>query len=437
MIEKKKVKFSKHHQTKTFKSDNNDDNVEESNNATAGAKKSRRFKENHSLDSDEEDVEDSGDGATGSDNLLTEDDIEGQEDETIRHDGEITVTPFNLKDELEEGDYDKDGNYILKKDEEATDQWLESVDWDKAENQFRAKKAEKMTTEEEEEEPLRSVAQVMQVMLTIMKPGEHVLKTLRRLGGNKKPMSSAERWKKKKQKQKEGGGKEEEEVDAKAAEDAANLLELTGLADELLQRGDFQVYEKTYEKLKFEVTNKLSQFDDAEDDEDLSQFDDAEQGGSGSKKARLNGNDGNNDNEDDNEDDSKEGTTSSKMEIEEEEDDDDELEAAFKSSKKNTPTQTQIQTATKRDIHGKQKMRVQESVVQEMKEPCLNVDDEVCWTYRLSEEEGAEEHGPYTSTQMLKMQEDGKFGDSGVFCHKVGSEGSSYNSNRVDFDLYI
>merc|ERR1712142_439936 len=138
-----------------------------------------------------------------------------------------------------------------------------------------------MTTEQdEEEEPLRTVVQVMQDMLAIMKPGEHVLKTLRRLGGNKKPMSSAERWKKKKQKQKEGA-KEEEEVDAKAAEDAANLLKLTGLADELLQRGDFQVYEKTYEKLKFEVTNKLSQFEDAEDD-------DVEQGGSGSKKARLN-----------------------------------------------------------------------------------------------------------------------------------------------------
>ena len=35
---------------------------------------------------------------------MDEDDIEGQEDETIRFDGDIALTPFNLKDELEEGD---------------------------------------------------------------------------------------------------------------------------------------------------------------------------------------------------------------------------------------------------------------------------------------------------------------------------------------------
>jgi hypothetical protein len=31
--------------------------------------------------------------------LLDDDDIEGQEDETIARDGEIQITPFNLKEE--------------------------------------------------------------------------------------------------------------------------------------------------------------------------------------------------------------------------------------------------------------------------------------------------------------------------------------------------
>ena len=31
--------------------------------------------------------------------LLNDDDIEGQEDETIARDGEIQITPFNLKEE--------------------------------------------------------------------------------------------------------------------------------------------------------------------------------------------------------------------------------------------------------------------------------------------------------------------------------------------------
>lgn len=79
--------------------------------------------ENHSLDSDEEDVDLNADQIAGvenvnikiqqqkkaaedevaDENVLHEDDIEGQEDETIREDEGITVTPFNLKDELEEG----------------------------------------------------------------------------------------------------------------------------------------------------------------------------------------------------------------------------------------------------------------------------------------------------------------------------------------------
>lgn len=44
-------------------------------------------------------------GALGEndENVLHEDDIEGQEDETIREDEGITVTPFNLKEEMEEG----------------------------------------------------------------------------------------------------------------------------------------------------------------------------------------------------------------------------------------------------------------------------------------------------------------------------------------------
>ena len=67
------------------------------------------FQENHSLDSDEEEEKKTGDGEannkSGEDetNILHDDDIEGQEDETIREDDGIKVTPFNLKDEMEEG----------------------------------------------------------------------------------------------------------------------------------------------------------------------------------------------------------------------------------------------------------------------------------------------------------------------------------------------
>ena len=39
----------------------------------------------------------------------------GQEDETVNYDEGITITPFNMKSELEEGHFDKDGTYIFEK----------------------------------------------------------------------------------------------------------------------------------------------------------------------------------------------------------------------------------------------------------------------------------------------------------------------------------
>ena len=55
-----------------------------------------RFKDKHSLDSDEEDDEQ----ISGK---MADEEIEGQEDSTVDFDDGIKVTPFNLKEEMEEG----------------------------------------------------------------------------------------------------------------------------------------------------------------------------------------------------------------------------------------------------------------------------------------------------------------------------------------------
>lgn len=40
----------------------------------------------------------------------------GQEPETIRHDDDIVITPFNMREELEEdGHFDASGTFIFKK----------------------------------------------------------------------------------------------------------------------------------------------------------------------------------------------------------------------------------------------------------------------------------------------------------------------------------
>ena len=67
----------------------------------------------HSLDSDEEIDDNDADR-----DKLDDDDIEGQEDITIEKEGEIKITPFNLKEEQEEGHFAKDGNFVWKKEKE-------------------------------------------------------------------------------------------------------------------------------------------------------------------------------------------------------------------------------------------------------------------------------------------------------------------------------
>lgn len=56
------------------------------------------------------------------------------------------------------------------------------------------------------------------------------------------------------------------------------------------------------------------------------------------------------------------------------------------------------------------------------------------WEYK--EKEGSKEiNGPYSTEQMAKWSESGKF-KSGVLVRKCGSE-QFYTSNRIDFELYL
>ena len=51
---------------------------------------------------------------------------------SLCRDGQIAITPFNLKDEEEDGTFDRDGTFVWKKSkEDVTDSWLDNVDWGK------------------------------------------------------------------------------------------------------------------------------------------------------------------------------------------------------------------------------------------------------------------------------------------------------------------
>lgn len=48
---------------------------------------------------------------------------------TIDCDEGVPITPFNLKEEMEEGHFDSEGNYFIKKEKDIRDNWLDNIDW--------------------------------------------------------------------------------------------------------------------------------------------------------------------------------------------------------------------------------------------------------------------------------------------------------------------
>lgn len=42
---------------------------------------------------------------------------------------DVKITPFNMREELEEGHFDKEGHYHWNKESEIKDNWLDNIDW--------------------------------------------------------------------------------------------------------------------------------------------------------------------------------------------------------------------------------------------------------------------------------------------------------------------
>ncbi|KAK3609780.1 hypothetical protein CHS0354_022640 [Potamilus streckersoni] len=337
----------------------------------ASGESSRRFKEKHSLDSDEED-----EGLK--DDILDEDDIEGQEEATIDYDQGIRITPFNMREEMEEGHFDKDGTFIFEKDKgEIRDGWLDNIDWVQIKEIDKNKLGE---NEESDDEPstVDTIATYKQ-MLELIHPGETVTKALQRFGGTqRKQVSSMDKWKAKKQ-------KVEETPEEK--ENKENFMKLTGFADEILGTGNMDIYQMTYEKISYEV-----------------------------KK-------------------SEENSTKSRTVIPQGTDDDDALDMFAdnfdaREAEKLSSAEKKGDKDKDTDEH---RADGDKPTGQEVTDTKTNA---VKWEYKWENNADAEVHGPYDSSQMFEWTEDGYFPD-GVFVRKVGSDGQFYSSKRIDFDLYI
>ncbi|CAM4366856.1 hypothetical protein PO909_001562 [Leuciscus waleckii] len=342
-----------------------------------------RFKEKHSLDSDEEDEGGDGENISKYD-ILANDDVEGQEMATIDYDEGVRITPFNLDEEMQEGYFDSEGNYFVNKEEDIRDNWLDNIDWvkikeqpvkkkkglaakrkrrvgdeDEAEEEIKREEQHKDSEEEEVEEekvpaedPLATYShyQLTEAIIQLLLPGETVAAALRRLGG----LGGQ------KKKGKLRGGEEDKKETLNR--DADKLDKLTALADRLVGIGDFEIYQQTYEKLAYKLKG-LTQ----------------------GKAAKT---------------------------LEDKKDEEEELDMFADEFD---------------DRHGAEK--------DEDKDNSL-VSDEVMWEYKWDNEENSELYGPFSSQQMQDWVDEGYFKD-GVYCRKIDQGGAPfYNSKRIDFELY-
>ncbi|XP_046745302.1 CD2 antigen cytoplasmic tail-binding protein 2 homolog [Diprion similis] len=327
----------------------------------------------NSLDSDEEDEEANEDTY----NVMNEDDFEGTEDDPVAAETDVGFTAFNMKEELEEGHFDKDGHYLWNKEKQIRDNWLDNIDWVQIKSGGREGTSDKTDdkvkgladsdSEDDEQDVMFDSAPLYKKILEYLRPGETVSKALRRLGKGNKRMTTAERWKKKK----------EAQAGVETNENADKITQLTEFANELLTRtGNMDIYEESYEQIKKKIEMSGKQSHPSKQEAELDMYSDDFDV---KEKAKLDENTAPGD--------------SSTMEVE---------------KPKGSSTET------KQDLE----------------------EDAVTWELKWSQNETAEVHGPHSTEQMQAWSKEGYF-KSGAWVRRTGQQGQFYSAARVDFELYL
>jgi len=193
----------------------------------------------------DEDDDDSDDADGDKYEILASDDIEGQEEGLIRHDGNVEITPFNMEEELEEGHFDSSGMYHWNKESNIRDNWLDNLNLVKIQPNEQGDTSAQGDSDSDEEEIFNEI-ELYREMLDLVKPQETINKALRRLGANS-CLSASERLRRK---------KAGIDVSKGSKEDQASVTRLTELANKILSRtGNMDIYQYTYEHMSEKVNN--------------------------------------------------------------------------------------------------------------------------------------------------------------------------------------
>uniref|UniRef100_A0A5K3FAL8 GYF domain-containing protein n=1 Tax=Mesocestoides corti TaxID=53468 RepID=A0A5K3FAL8_MESCO len=191
----------------------------------------------------------------------------GQEPDTIGYDGDVRITPFNMREELEDdGHFDASGTFIFKKTNETGDNWLEDVDW--TEVRRREDEARKLPVNlEAVNEALPEITDDQQTSLyrevcELLLPKETVLRGLKRMGPTKGARGAGPQrrnW----TRRRDGTTVTNKEPDPVGG-DPAGFAKLTELANDLLGGGDFDIYQKTREVIEDLVASRTKKNEESE-----------------------------------------------------------------------------------------------------------------------------------------------------------------------------
>ncbi|KAI8975994.1 hypothetical protein BDB01DRAFT_804963 [Pilobolus umbonatus] len=185
--------------------------------------------------------------------------IEGQEFDSYDRDSDDEskapkLTAFNMKEEMEEGKLDSEGNYIKNKEDPQAfhDKWMEGISrkdinqakeaQEKRERQEALKEAERQSTMPQTKND------IYRALVEYLKPGQTVQEALTTMANSLPKKLPAWKQKMLDKKNKNKKGKETAMLSEEEEQNRRKTVEtITGLADQMMALGNFDIYEDTFE----------------------------------------------------------------------------------------------------------------------------------------------------------------------------------------------
>ncbi|KAG0173526.1 hypothetical protein DFQ28_008202 [Apophysomyces sp. BC1034] len=167
---------------------------------------------------------------------------------------EPKLSAFNMRQEMEEGSFDSQGNYVRNKEDPQAfhDRWMEGISRKEMararEAQERRDKEEALKEAKQQAEMPQTKTDVYRQLVEYLLPGENVRDALSKLGGGAKKIPA---WKQKlMQKKNKNSQTKANNQPADEEKEAARKIKveaITGLADQMMALGHFGIYDDTLE----------------------------------------------------------------------------------------------------------------------------------------------------------------------------------------------